>query len=400
MDLDLRKCERRPFRFFVLVGVIIFCSILLPFSTLHSENPSKIEKFITAYSFNETDIPFIASHFDLIETYLSKSSQVQRMKELNTNLKAIYYRDPLAYWGTEDWYVRDAKTGAKLIQKDWNWPLGDVSNPRYRAYVRDAVRYDLDNYPVFDGVFLDDYWQAISPTNFYCEGTTELGIVPQAVIDSWLVNMTLLLSEIRAAIGNKLIVVNTGPYAIKYLEIADGQMYEAFCHANWQTFTDYYGDWQGILNRMITLNNSGKIYLAQSGIQKTAVDSETIKTAKYCYSMFLLGANRNSYFYFSKNYQGVTYFPEWDIDLGNPVGNYRARTGTPLFEREYSKGLVVINPSSGSVQINLGSSYKRLDGSTTDTISLGSHEGEVLLKMSNDTTPPAPPKGLRILNTP
>ena len=356
-------------------------------------------KFITAYDFNETDISFIASHFDLIETYLEKSSQVQQMKELNPNLKAIYYRDPLAYWGTNDWYVRDAQTGAKLIQKDWNWPLGDVSNPLYRAYVRDAVKYDLDNYPVFDGVFLDDYWQAISPTNFYREGTTELGTVPQTVIDSWLVNMTLLLSEIRTAIGNKLIIVNTGPYAIKYLGIADGQMYEAFCHANWQTFTDYYGDWQEILNRMITLNSSGKIYLAQSGIQKDATESQTIKTAKYCFSMFLLGANSNSYFYFSTNYRGVTYFPEWVVDIGTPVEDYYSRSGTPLYEREYSKGLVLINPSSESAQINLESNYKNLDGVITNIVVLGSREGAILQKVW-DTNPPAHPNNLKIVTSP
>jgi hypothetical protein len=100
--------------------------------------------------------------------------------------------------------------------------------------------------------------------------------------------------------------------------------------------------------------------------------------------MFLLGANSNSYFYFSKNYRGVTYFPEWDVDIGNPIEDYHARAGTPLFEREYSKGLVLINPSSESVQINLGTKYKTLDGVITDTVTLGSHAGEILLKRSED----------------
>jgi hypothetical protein len=100
--------------------------------------------------------------------------------------------------------------------------------------------------------------------------------------------------------------------------------------------------------------------------------------------MFLLGSTNKSYFYFSKNYRGVTYFPEWDVDIGTPFGGYRARTGTPLYEREYSKGLVLINPSSESVQINLGTKYKTLNGTITDTISLGSHEGEILLKRSEN----------------
>jgi hypothetical protein len=161
-------------------------------------------------------------------------------------------------------------------------------------------------------------------------------------------------------------------------------MYEAFCHANWQPFGKYYPEWQKVLNRMLIASASGKIYLAQSGIQKTATDSETTKTEKYCYSMFLFGANSNSYFYFSKNYRGVTYFPEWDVDIGSPVEDYHARTGTPIFEREYSKGLVLINPSSESVQINLGERYKNFDGNIIDTITLGSHEGEILIKRSEN----------------
>jgi len=114
--------------------------------------------------------------------------------------------------------------------------------------------------------------------------------------------------------------------------------------------------------------------------------------------MFLLGANNNSFFYYSntKRYQGVIYFPEWDIDIGSPIEDYHARAGTPLYEREYSKGLVLINPSSESVQINLGGEYKNLDGNIVETLTLGSHEGKILLKISDDTTPPAPPKGVKI----
>lgn len=394
---DSPENERSLLRTSVLIGIFILFNLLLPFQEVGSENPFKIQKFITAYDYNESDISFISSRFGLILTYLERSKQVQQMKQLNPTLKAIYYRNPLAYWGDKDWYIRDVRTGAKLIQKDWNWPLGDISNSAYRAYVLNAVKNELDKYPVFDGVFLDDYWQTISSNNFYREGTTELGTIPQAVIDSWLTNMTLLLSEIRAAIENKLIVVNTGAYAIKYLTIADGQMYEAFCHANWQPYGEYYSDWSKVLDRMKTVSSSGKIYLAQSGIVKNATDDQTRKTAKYCFAMFLLGAHNNAYFYFSKNYRGVTYYPEWDVDLGGPVGDYRARPGTPLYEREYSKGLVLINPSLEGFQTNLGTKYKTLDGNIIDTLTLGSREGEILLKFSKDTTAPAPPRDLRII---
>lgn len=270
------------------------------------------------------------------------------------------------------------------MNKDWGRYLMDIGNQAYRTSLAHRIKNDFDANPVYDGVFLDDVWpRATSGGSFVREGTSDPGVLLQSVIDSWQGNMKLLIGEVKASIGKRLLIINTGAY-IDYFALADGQMYEAFCHANWHPYGKYYPDWQKVLDRMIIASSSGKIYLAQSGVTKDATESETIKTAEYCYAMFLLGANSNSYFYFSKNYRGVTYFPEWDVDLGSPIEDYHARTGTPLYEREYSKELVIINPSSESVQINLGTKYKNLDGVITDNVTLGSHEGEILLKRSEN----------------
>ena len=345
-------------------------------------SPFKISKFITAYDFNDAHIPFIASHFDIMDTHLNKVSQVQKIKDLNTAFKAIFYDNALTHkeGATGDWYVRDAKTGSRLVNKDWGWYLMDIGNLTYRRSLANFIKNNLNNNQVFDGVFLDDVWGAATLGQFYREGTKEQAVVPLHVIKYWRDNMKLLLIQIKMAIGTNLLIINTGAFNTDYLAFSDGQMYEAFCHANWQPYGEYYQGLEKKLDIMINASKSGKIYLAQSGIQKTATDSETIKTAKYCYSMFLLGANSNSYFYFSKNYRGVTYFPEWDIDIGSPIEDYHARAGTPLYEKEYSKGLVLINPSSESVQIDLGTKYKTLDGNIVETLTLGSREGEILLK--------------------
>jgi hypothetical protein len=44
----------------------------------------------------------------------------------------------------------------------------------------------------------------------------------------------------------------------------------------------------------------------------------------------------------------------------------------------------VINPSPESTQINLGTEYKTLEGAVTDTITMEDHQGEILLKVSED----------------
>jgi hypothetical protein len=372
------------------ITILIFIFFHSPYSAISSETlPFKTHKFITAYDFNEGDIPFIASHFEIMDTYLSKANQVQKIKNLNPLFKAIYYKNALTHregatkdW--EDWYVHDAQTGSRLVNKDWGWYLMDIGKQSYRISLANHIKNSLTTNEIFDGVFLDDVWGSLSSGGFYREFTKETGKISQSLIDSWHNNMKLLLIQIKMAIGNKLLIVNTHYSNTGYIVFSDGLMYEAFCHSNWQPFGGYYPEWQKVLEKMKMISSSGKIYLAQSGILTDASKSQTIKTAKYCYSMFLLGVNSNSYFYFSKNYRGVTYFPEWDGDLGSPIEDYHARAGTPLFEREYSKGLVLINPSSESVQINLGGEYKNLEGVITETIALGSHEGEILLKRSEN----------------
>jgi len=370
-----------------LLGIFI---LLQAYPGFGSENTSTftIHKFISAYDFNETDIPFIASHFEIINSILSKANQIQNIKSINSSCKAIFYDNALTHkdGAARNWYVRDAQTGSRLVNKDWGWYLMDIGNLTYRTSLANSIKNSLTTNPVFDGVFLDDVWPAgaISSDRFYREGTKDKAVLPQHVIRYWQDNMKLLLIQIKMAIGKKLLIINTGAFNIDFLVFSDGQMYEAFCHANWQPFGEYYPNWRGVLDKMIVVSNSGKIYLARSGIQKTVADFETNKTARYCFAMFLLGANSNSYFYFAKRPRGVTYFPEWDVDIGSPVEDYHGRTGTPLFEREYSKGLVLINPSSESVQINLGTKYKTLDGVIIDTIRMEDHQGEILLKHSEN----------------
>ena len=377
-------------RIFLIINVLsLFALSLLCFTVASAIVPFEIHKFITAYNFNDADIPFIASHFDVIDTSLDKVNQIKRIKNFNPRLKAVFYKDALTHderasrdW--EDWYVHDAQTGSRLVNKDWGWYLMDIGKQSYRISLANSIRSSLAKNPVFDGVFLDDVWGSVASDLFYRAHSKETGIIPQFIIDTWHSNMKILLAQIKISISNKLLIINTGYSNADYLVLSNGLMYEAFCHANWQSYGEYYPGWQKKLDNMIAVSNSGRIYLAQSGIQKDATDSQTAKTAKYCYSMFLLGANINSHFYFSENYRGVTYFPEWDIDLGEPLENYHGRPGTPLYERKYSKGLVVINPSAESVQINLGEKYKNLDGNIIDATTFGSHEGEILLKISED----------------
>ena len=70
--------------------------------------------------------------------------------------------------------------------------------------------------------------------------------------------------------------------------------------------------------------------------------------------------------------------------LGQPSESYHLKGnygGANIYEREYEKALVLVNPSdSSSSTINLGNNYKTLTGSSISIITLSSKEGILLQK--------------------
>ena len=79
----------------------------------------------------------------------------------------------------------------------------------------------------------------------------------------------------------------------------------------------------------------------------------------------------------------------YDVSLGAPSG---ARTAwNNLYRRDFAGGMVLVNgPGGGNVTVTLPGTYKRIDGSSVGSITLGEKQGAVL--MSNSTPPPPPPR--------
>jgi len=239
---------------------------------------------------------------------------------------------------------------------------------------------------------LDDVLSALLSERFYREGTKETGVIPVPILNSWRDNMRVLLSQIKAAIGNKLLIINTGLYATDFLAISDGQMYEAFCMQTGSHTENTIRD-----GKKIRFNDYcfsfWKDFPRPVRILDRATDSQMKNTQRYCFAMFLLGANSNSYFYFkpSMKYQGVTHFPEWMWILVLQLEVIRVGLDTIIPKRIFKRfganqSFIRKCPSK------FGTKYKNLDGVITDTITLGNREGEILLKISENTIPSATPK--------
>ena len=179
----------------------------------------------------------------------------------------------------------------------------------------------------------------------------------------------------------------------------------AFC--SWYGYdVSFYSDSQW-LNQLKSLDTTQNIQTFFQGL--TQLSPGETGTDNYSHSVnfydalwfsltsFKLGQSANSVFGFGYNslYTHYTYFPEFDIKIGNAESGYQSTSidGTTIYFREFVNGYVYVNPTNSNVtdiplpvycrELN----HSNISGSPGDipvinTISLDAHRGTILLKTS------------------
>lgn len=101
----------------------------------------------------------------------------------------------------------------------------------------------------------------------------------------------------------------------------------------------------------------------------------------------------NGYFSYSElngNYRSIPWFDEFDIDLGQPLdGPQTAPWQNGVYRREFTNGLVLVNPTQSSRTVTVGPGFMRIkgkqapavnNGKSVGTVTLGSRDGLVLVR--------------------
>jgi hypothetical protein len=144
--------------------------------------------------------------------------------------------------------------------------------------------------------------------------------------------------------------------------------------------------WKEELDQLVSYS-SRKIHYAfsSSNFPTVAPQDQIQKHALFAFTSFLLGKGKYAYFQYAPSCQHFYFFDYWQTPLGQPSELYHLKgnfSGANIYEREYEKALVLVNPSeTNSGTINLGSAYKTLTGSLVSSVSLSSKEGILLQKI-------------------
>lgn len=286
-----------------------------------------------------------------------------------------------------DWieYTCDQRTPA-YEYGDPNVPL-DITNPEVIDYMMEtylipAIRegyqgiafdnVDFNNNGFRCGIWKDGVW--VEQSN-YIEN-----------ILTWAEDMYSRLHALNVAVAMNFPYDTTHPVEssllYQYLDIAVDE--RGF--TNWgREQSDYLSgsEWLDTMQAFISLDEAGKGFVSINQLPKD-FDQATPQEIQWILANYLMAKGRYSYVSISgvQEYGRIFTIPEYEAKIGRPRSvMYQSQN---VFMRDYSHGMVIVNPSSRESYdvILIPNTYLDLYGNPVDALTLEPQSGIVLLKKS------------------
>ena len=338
-----------------------------------------------------------------------KGDLARQMKAANPNLAVLAYEDlssmvkgarvngltssgvgyDQADTAHPDWFLLN-KSGQRFAESGYSWLwMADVGNAGYQQQWATNVVNMLKDSP-FDGVFADD---TNTTMKYYVDPSTVQQYSTDASYQAATRSMLAAVSPKIHAAG-KLMYANVGawveyPSAVKdWLPYLDGAMEEMFGKYSTGVGAGYRdpGQWKTQIGELTTTESMGKTFLSVTQAMNTDTQAQ-----RFGWASTLLGAQGHTSYYANQNSQTEAWIPEYDADLGSPTsGNTAVGNGT--YKRTFTKGLVLVNPTTSTLHVNFGGSYSGSGLTSATGADMPAHTGLVMTSDSAtaDPTPPAP----------
>jgi hypothetical protein len=336
-----------------------------------------------------------ARHFDVIAALKGTyADDVGAMKAANPDLKLlVYLNGTMAQAGEgsaypSSWYLRD-RAGNKVKSRGWGNFLMNPASSGWQQAVADRCRSFL-NESGYDGCFLDVLGSAPLSSSY----VTSLPVNP-ATRDvwrrsAWLRATTAVAQATRNEIspapvyGNGL--ANGSVYfggaapSSTILGGLDGGMAESFVRDAFAPAGSFRSpsQWRQDVELLRDLAGRGHSGLAITKVWSRATKRQTNAVQRYALATFLLGYRPGLSFYSFRDNHGLTAWRgAWGRRIGTPTGSYR-HVGDSYI-REFTGGVVVVNPTGSKTRVSLGGAYRR-GGGTVNRVTMRAHHGSILVE--------------------
>lgn len=358
-------------------------------------------------SYSDEELKWFAEHSSLLILHENYKEKINFLRNVNPKIILLVYK----FLGVNKNWAEHGCGDYSFVEKKEEWFLHDFFGRRitdqFNEYSKenvflldyrnkDFVNYCSENFlktleQGWDGIFLDGIHVNIGPW------WAPSGVLEYKNNEEFNNAILEFLMNIypKFQTNKKLLILN-GPEAINekgrwelWLEYSDGISDEGFVNIygwNPKIFRSEE-EWELQMQNLETTGRKEKIYIAvahNSGFNK--------RELFYNLASFLIGKTSEKSFFYNdgarmlvdhqvkfdsilKDYSLFDYI--YKIKIGHPLSLKYKKDG--VWQRDYSNGKVLVNPTYQSYKINLGREYKTLDGATVEEIELKEHEGIILL---------------------
>jgi Hypothetical glycosyl hydrolase family 15 len=358
-----------------------------------------IENAVTTADFSQTPV---RSNVVVLQEW--EKAKLHSLKAANPAIKVLMYKNlssmleasPNGNAGTgvttqeaashPEWYLTDKTTGTKF--NFWGYGYlwaADIGDPGFQQRWADNVGAKLSA-DIWDGVFVDD----TNPTIRYHYDPAQVAEYPDDASYSAATGRALSVIGPALKARGKLVIPNMGAWrdyrtaVTSWMPYISGGMEEQFTKWGNDPATGYLTgvDWDRQLALVKETQAAGKYALLVA--HSTAQDANA---ARYGWATTLLAGTGKASFTLAENYSDESWFPEYDYDLGKAVG-VETKLSSGVHKRVFERGIVLVNPTLGSVPVSFGSRYRGSGLSLTSSTTMAPHTGLILLKEGTSTNPP------------
>jgi Hypothetical glycosyl hydrolase family 15 len=325
-------------------------------------------------------VRFAAAHFAGTQKMLHAEND--RYRAVNPSWLLLHYRlgassGPVDYihnnaWSSdwaqvtthEDWFMHN-ELNQRHHDSGSNWDINDPESAGFRQYWITSVIDDMRATGA-QGVFADSFEAGISgygvtPPDARFSGTNPANPSSWPNGVTWLAQKKSFIDFVEAAFAATperfVFVPNIGAMITGWADTdystIDGAMLESFA---WQLAP---ADWVLGMNRAMALTRAGKFIIVQS--YPDASGAGYIENRDFLIGTYLLMKGSRTFVNLAGS--GVTWFPEYALDLGAPVAalpsDVSAYAASGAYRRDFVKGAVVVNPNDVAATVALGGTFQR-----------------------------------------
>jgi len=276
----------------------------------------------------------------------------------------------------DSWFLKSAADGQPFTSWgfQWLWAM-DIGLRAYQELWAENVLAEMQA-AGWDGVFIDD----ANATMKYHHTVEDVAKYPSDSSYSAAMGSALAYIGPRIRSAGKLAIPNFAAWVEapatynSWLQHVDGALDEMFC--KWgRNHGEGYRDetqWTAQLNEAKYAASQGKDFLAYT----QGAPGET-QAARFGYATVMLASEGDAYFAFTPDYATENSIPEYDYDLGSPLGP-ESRDSNGVHRRSFERGLVVVNPTGGSRSVELGGVYSGSGLTNATAATMPAHSALVL----------------------